>query len=442
MILKVTAYINANAFRNVGELFRTLVHEFEHHIDYQRMDNNKENKIDDGNYMFTQYLTDNFDSKLANDIRYVPYYLWDDTEFNANADNILRNNFNEVENTYRKLKRTIEDIKQTNLDDNIKLWLSLCGLVSNSKHSTYIDKDNRTKFRGDGYEYIRQHYDKSPQKYNSNQKEKDSLFQRSKRYEAAYIKKHFLTQTYNRLEHWLKVMKKKYMYYQMEYGRKNQFLTEDKIKRVVKKCIRKYINEAMDERFSFEQLKSIPSFKGRLKYCIDTLGFRIGSGSSRTCFQLDDNRILKLAMNEKGIAQNSVEGQRDYYLEGLGVRPEIYNETDFDNNLWIVCEYVLPAKKADFKKVLGITWDEYVDFVFTSGSQQGRGRGQQMLDWETFGNMLENNEQLKAINDYITNYDAPIGDLLRITNYGLSKNNGIVILDTGLDDWVFDNYYR
>lgn len=56
--------------------------------------------------------------------------------------------------------------------------------------------------------------------------------------------------------------------------------------------------------------------------------------------------------------------------------------------------------------------------------------------------MLENNEQLKAINEYITNYDAPIGDLLRITNYGLSKNNGIVILDTGLDDWVFDNYYR
>lgn len=108
----------------------------------------------------------------------------------------------------------------------------------------------------------------------------------------------------------------------------------------------------MDERFSFEQLKSIPSFKGRLKYCIDTLGFRIGSGSSRTCFQLDDNRILKLAMNEKGIAQNSVEGQRDYYLEGLGVRPEIYNETDFDNNLWIVCEYVLPAKKQTSKKYL------------------------------------------------------------------------------------------
>lgn len=219
-------------------------------------------------------------------------------------------------------------------------------------------------------------------------------------------------------------------------------MKKSRINEIVKKCVKKCLKEAMDERFSFEQLKSIPSFKGRLKYCTDTLGFRIGSGSSRTCFQLDDNRILKLALNAKGIAQNSVEGQRDYYLDGLGIRPEIYNETDFDTNLWIVCEYVLPAKKADFPKVLGLTWDDFVDFIFTSGSQMGRGKGQQRLDWETFANLLENNEQLNAINDYIVNYGVPIGDLTRMANYGLSRNNGIVILDTGLDDWVFDNYYR
>lgn len=113
---------------------------------------------------------------------------------------------------------------------------------------------------------------------------------------------------------------------------------------IVHKTVKKILNEAMSEQFSFETLKSIQSFRGRLKYCVETLGFRIGSGSSRTCFQLDDNRILKLALNAKGIAQNEVEARTDYNLDSLGIRPEIYDETDYENNWFIVCEYVLPAK--------------------------------------------------------------------------------------------------
>lgn len=217
-------------------------------------------------------------------------------------------------------------------------------------------------------------------------------------------------------------------------------LTNHLLNETIKAQVKKYLNEAIGEGFSFEKLKEIPSFRGRLKYCMNNLGFKIGTGSSRACFQLDDNRILKLALNAKGIAQNNVESRLDYNLDSLGIRPEIYDETDFENNLFIVCEYVLPAKKADFKQELGITWGEYLRFLYTCNAEKKGGYHD--MDWDTLYEMIENNDKLWSIHDYIANYNVVIGDLARISNYGLSKSNGIVILDTGLDDYVWNNYYK
>ena len=217
-------------------------------------------------------------------------------------------------------------------------------------------------------------------------------------------------------------------------------ISENRLNQIIKRCIRETINEAMSDNFSFDTLKQISSFRGRLQYCIKTLGFRCGSGSSRTCFQLDDNRILKLALNNKGIAQNELEGRMDNNLDSLGVRPLIFDETDYDNNWFIVCEYVLPARVADFKRLLGISWKQFCDFITTCAIEKEG--GDPPIDWDTFGDMLDNNEKLYCIHDFIANYNISCGDLLRLTNYGLSKNNGIVILDTGLDSEVWNNYYR
>ena len=217
-------------------------------------------------------------------------------------------------------------------------------------------------------------------------------------------------------------------------------ISQKRLNEIIRRCVRETINEAMSDSFSFDALKQIPSFRGRLQYCIKTLGFRCGTGSSRTCFQLDDNRILKLALNNKGIAQNELEGRMDIYLDSLGVRPTIFDETDSDNNWFIVCEYVLPARVADFKRLLGITWKEFYNFIRTCEIEKEGGRPP--IDWETFYHMLEDNEKLSNIHDFISNYDISCGDLLRITNYGLSRNNGIVILDTGLDSEVWNQYYR
>ena len=109
--------------------------------------------------------------------------------------------------------------------------------------------------------------------------------------------------------------------------------------------------------FRLDYLTSCKSFSKKVKYCKEMLGAPIGNGSSRMVFQIDDETCLKLAKNEKGVAQNMEEMSiaRDGFISYI---PKVYNGSDTENGLWIVTQYVLPAKASDFKKVLGIPFSD------------------------------------------------------------------------------------
>lgn len=209
---------------------------------------------------------------------------------------------------------------------------------------------------------------------------------------------------------------------------------------------KKRLTEAMDSSFSLQKLSSITSFNQRLAYCRQHLGSAIGNGSSRVVFQLDDQKCLKLAKNQKGIAQN--EHEAEWYKQSLDCFPKIF-DYDNTNDSWIVCEYVLPAKPSDFKHCLGLTWDEFVSFIGSCYNEYDRNRFRRTfyskMPEEQFYELIENNAILHDIYDYMTNYQAPMGDLTRIANYGMVRRYNediIVILDHGLSDAIYDEYYK
>ena len=82
---------------------------------------------------------------------------------------------------------------------------------------------------------------------------------------------------------------------------------------------------AYPKSFNMEEFKSLTSFKKRLEYANTHLPRKIGSGSARTIFQIDDEKVLKLAKNNKGYHQNKVE--EDFYLQGFDIIAKVY---DFD----------------------------------------------------------------------------------------------------------------
>lgn len=218
---------------------------------------------------------------------------------------------------------------------------------------------------------------------------------------------------------------------------------------IVEKVIKRYLsenlvlNEAQDDTFSFDELNNIRSFAKRVEYCKMHLGNPIGRGSSRVVFQLDDEKVLKLAMNRKGVAQNNVE--YDKYAETYNVTPKLYNCANDDT--WIVTEYVLPAKRQDFMECLGIDFDTFFEFIKACYNCYAR-RGREVpcdLSDEQFSELCDNNEDLYQFYCYMADYQLPFGDICRLGNLGMVMRDGephIVILDTGCNQEVYDIYYN
>ena len=88
---------------------------------------------------------------------------------------------------------------------------------------------------------------------------------------------------------------------------KNTFIANEGRTIILNSSQIKQLNEAMDNTFSFDELSSIKALSKRVLYCKQHLGNPIGNGSSRMVFQIDDEKVLKLAKNRKGLAQNNVE---------------------------------------------------------------------------------------------------------------------------------------
>lgn len=206
------------------------------------------------------------------------------------------------------------------------------------------------------------------------------------------------------------------------------------------------LKEAQDDTFSLSELSSIPSFRGRVQYCNQHIGRHCGRGSSRMVWQLDDKRVLKLAFNQKGIAQNGVE--YDQLLQRMGIVPKIY---DIDrNNYWIVSEYVLPAKARDFNECVGLSWEGWCKFIYTAVAIKNGNRrkwGTTVYSEEEFYQMIEDDDTmtLDGFRDYIMNYNVGDYDLTRLANYGMVMREGgpeVVLLDAGLSEEIWNQYYK
>lgn len=213
----------------------------------------------------------------------------------------------------------------------------------------------------------------------------------------------------------------------------------NKIIKIIIEEINKLKEAAMDN-FSAKVLSGMRTFKEKIAYCKEMLGNPIGNGSSRTVFQISDEKVLKLAKNAKGIAQNETEAEPGKRL--YNVFPKIFYVDD--NYSFIISEYVLPCKKEDFKHVLGISFDEFIDFLKYTYNLYSFKKIPNRMSTKRYRELL-NNDNLSDICTYISDYHAPIGDFTVLGNLGLTIRDGktrIVFLDDGINENVWKLYYN
>ena len=219
-------------------------------------------------------------------------------------------------------------------------------------------------------------------------------------------------------------------------------ITESQYKRLL---------EGAMETFSLQRLSSITNFRDRLAYCKQQLGPSIGGGSSRVVFQIDDEKVLKLAKNRKGLAQNEQEGAPNYVKESYDIFPKKFEHDE--NYTWLVSEYVLPATEQDFQQVVGMSSQVFFNVIYNIWYKRcgynvkfNDSRFKKIEDMSKIWELTDNYDSIfYEISDYFGNFeDVGIMDLCFIQNWGLAMRNGepyLVILDSGITDKLYKTYY-
>lgn len=225
-------------------------------------------------------------------------------------------------------------------------------------------------------------------------------------------------------------------------------LTENGIRRIVRESVTEILDEmAYPASFSMEEFKKITTFKGRLEYCAARLP-KLGRGSSRVVFKIDDEKCLKLAINRKGLAQNEVEATPDFFLEDIGLVARTYDHDE--NFLWVEMQLARRATKNDFKRLTPYDFDTMCEFITYNYNRYSRRhviispKYKKLFDNPDFYDTIYDTA-FYAMYDYLGNYQPDIvGDLKKLSSWGVVKQGGqeeLVLIDFGLNEDVYNNYY-
>jgi len=202
------------------------------------------------------------------------------------------------------------------------------------------------------------------------------------------------------------------------------------------------LTEEYPEGFNWDEFKKLPNHSKRIKYAKEYLGRPIGKGSSRIVFRVDETKVLKLALNQKGIAQNAAETSwyGDSYYDDL-----LAQVIDFDkeNDLWVEMELAFKPKKADFKRLFGVDITllfPYLDNFYN----ENRGKRKYFhVDQET-KEMLDENDNVTHLVDFMMSSDSLPADLTKLNSWGIVKRpygDTIVLIDFGFTSEVYKSYY-
>ena len=214
--------------------------------------------------------------------------------------------------------------------------------------------------------------------------------------------------------------------------------------------LRKYIRKVLSEsligedylsQFDMNVFKSLKTFKERIEYCQKNLK-RLNSGSSRIAYQIDDNKVLKLAKNKKGIEQNETEIDRgasgSYFSSILA---QIFDS--HPDGLWVEMELARKINPGEFRVITKFQIEDIGKYLINfqkenSGQKPPYHLQQPLVD------RLDNDEFVQQLREFVAGTDALADDLGQISSYGVVNREGedtLVLIDFGITTGIYKDFY-
>lgn len=187
---------------------------------------------------------------------------------------------------------------------------------------------------------------------------------------------------------------------------------------------KKGVNSKMGSRFDLKKFKSLDNIHMMLNYAEQFLD-PLGEGSSREAFALTSRHVLKVALNEKGLAQNQAELDVFTNPKTKGVVAQIYQSDDQDR--WLIVDLVKPVKQEDeFAQLTGTDWAS-----FRATLKKGL-KGEEV--WP--------DKFTQAALNVAKANNLMFGDLGEMDHWGKTSDGRVVLLDYGFTRGVRDAHYN
>jgi len=192
------------------------------------------------------------------------------------------------------------------------------------------------------------------------------------------------------------------------------------------------------DSFNIKEFASLTSFAARKRYADQRLTYLAG-GTGRLVYHIDDVTVLKLAKNQKGVAQNWTEIRQWNQNDHIMATVHEYSE----DGLWLEMEKARKAKAADFKKIVGFNFKDIAQLL-QYREEEIKGRGKNIFTPPDNAEDLYEEEFYSQLENVVFDWGLKSGDLARINSYGVVKRSGeeeIVLTDYGLDEHVWKTHY-
>lgn len=202
--------------------------------------------------------------------------------------------------------------------------------------------------------------------------------------------------------------------------------------------------------FRKKQFFACKTLQEKLDYAEKNCVF-IGKGSTRIVYRVrKSSYVLKIALNEKGIAQNQAEVE--VWTQIHEKSPLITNIRDFANDYsWIESQIVKPLNDKEFEKLMGFSWYLFEDAIIEA---------QQNSCWRkeisTRRDVWKRRKRTKLVNQadailtssFVDNVINMIednklnpGDIKEVYHWGKTTDQRVVLLDYGLTADVVKKHY-
>jgi len=188
-----------------------------------------------------------------------------------------------------------------------------------------------------------------------------------------------------------------------------------------------------DLKTVLKNISNLETYTARKNYAEKNLK-HLSSGSSRIVYLTPEKTIVKMAKNDRGLAQNEAE------KNASKLNSKYLNKTlnCANNYTWIEVPFLEKITVKDFKNMTDIDFDDFGEALrFALKKISGNTDKEKPEKYEE----VSKSSIFQEIRDIGKRLDLMPGDLARISSFG-KKDDHPVLIDVGLTRKVFKDFYE